>query len=47
MRESEQLLKEAAAILGVPVTDVPKVIRNLLGEINEMDTAIGQLTQRE
>jgi len=39
-------LKSAAVILGVPVTDVPKVIQNLLSEINEMDVAIGQLTQQ-
>lgn len=44
--KSEDVLKEAAAILGVPVTDVPKVVKNMLGEISELDAAIKQLTQR-
>lgn len=44
--KSEDVLKEAAAIVGVPVTDVPKVVKNMLSEISELDAAIKQLTQR-
>ena len=46
MRENEQLLKETAAMLGVPVADVPKMVQKMLSEINEMDAAIEQLTRR-
>ncbi|MCK4327980.1 MAG: hypothetical protein KAW41_05975 [Candidatus Diapherotrites archaeon] len=42
-RESEALLKQVAEILGVPVSDVPKVVRNLLDESNKLDALITQL----
>ena len=42
-RESEALLKEAAKILDVPVKAVPKVVKNLLDESNELDALITQL----
>ncbi|MFC2175245.1 hypothetical protein ACFLQ2_05300 [archaeon] len=42
-RKSEALLKEAAEILDVPVNDVPKVVKNLLDESNELDALITQL----
>jgi len=45
MKESEALLKRTAEILGVPVNDVPKAVKNILNEVNELDTQIKQLSQ--
>ena len=42
MRESEIILKRLAKELDVPVTDVPKIVKNLLNDVAELDK---QLTQ--
>ncbi len=42
-RKSEDLLKQAAGVLDVPIHDVPSVVKNLLNEVNELDALITQL----